>query len=430
MPNFFFINIIIINKKFYINTTMDKKYSFIFKKKNYFKSKLIPLKFNLSDVGEKKYWPAVSKEWINSIYNYNNSHIKNLSFFSLHLKNILDSFFFSMFNNKFLNKTNILRKKKSILKSNNLKKKSFNKIYISNPEIKHNNFKTIITLYVYNREIISFKENIRKLYKLIKTTYIKNNLRLGKYNINKTKVIISNVLKKYKINIILTKLRVYILDYYLNKFKFEKNFIKLLENHINLMYMKKIEFNIINLKHFSFSNNITSEILALKLKKKYINMWRSLSAVLSRVKITKFSGKLIKVKFKKNKKDYINLIENKYESICLNYLIKNIKTNINEFIYNENYKKDIKRIILNFIKFKFIGGLKLELSGRLTKRYRADRAKYLMKTKGRLRDISSAYNGLHMSKYRGHTNANLEYSLYVSKRRIGSYAVKGWMIGV
>jgi len=35
--------------------------------------------------------------------------------------------------------------------------------------------------------------------------------------------------------------------------------------------MKKIEFNIINLKHFNFSKNIINKILNLKLKKKNIN---------------------------------------------------------------------------------------------------------------------------------------------------------------
>ena len=121
----------------------------------------------------------------------------------------------------------------------------------------------------------------------------------------------------------------------------------------------------------------------------------------------------------------MHFIENKYEDIKLNYLIKNVNNNINELIYNLNNKNNIKKIIFNYIKYKFIGGLKLELSGRLTKRYRADRAKYLMKTKGRLRDINSAYKGSYMPKYRGSINANLEYSIYVSKRRIGSYAVKG-----
>jgi hypothetical protein len=146
---------------------------------------------------------------------------------------------------------------------------------------------------------------------------------------------------------------------------------------------------------------------------------------LSRVKIIKFKGKLIKIKLKKNKNDYMHLIENKYGNVSLNYIIKNIKINIDKLIYNLNNKKEIKFNILNFIKYKFIGGLKLELSGRLTRRYRADRAKHLMKIKGRLRDINSAYRGKHLPKYRGYTNANIEYCLYVSKRRVGSYAVKG-----
>jgi hypothetical protein len=132
---------------------------------------------------------------------------------------------------------------------------------------------------------------------------------------------------------------------------------------------------------------------------------------------------------KKNKNSYICFIENKYKNLNLNFIIKNVKININNLLnnlyFNLSNKNEIKKIILKYIKYKFIGGLKLKLSGRLTKRYRADKAVYLMKTKGRLRDINSSYKNLHMAKYRGYTNSNIEYSLYVSKRRIGAYAVKG-----
>jgi hypothetical protein len=269
---------------------------------------------------------------------------------------------------------------------------------------------------VYNRELISFKHNIIKIYKLIKNIYKSKILSINSNYAN----ILNN-------NIII--LRKYILEYYLNKFKFEKSFIKILENYINKIYMKKIEFNIINLKHFSFSNNIINEILALKLKKKHINRWRSLISILSRVKIKKIKGNILRINLKKNKNNYLHLIENKYKNLSLNFIIKNVKINVNK-IFNNLYYNDIKKIIFKYIKYKFIGGLKLKLSGRLTKRYRADKAVYLMKTKGRLRDINSSYRRLHMAKYRGSTNSNIEYSLYVSKRRVGAYAVKGWMMGL
>ena len=354
----------------------------------------------------------MSKEWINSVYNYNNANIKNLPAFNLQLKSIINSFFFSMFKNEFLNKSNL-----------NIKKKSYNRIYTSNPEIKHNNFKSIITVYMYNREEISFKHNINLIYVIIKEIYQSIHLK----SLDNDFLIET----KKRLKIISINLRKYILEYYLNKYKFEKNFIKVLENYINKIYMKKIEFNIINLKHFSFSNNIINEILSLKLKKNYINRWLSLISILSRVKIKKIKGKIIRVKLKKNKNDYVNHIENKYKNVSLNFIIKNNLNNLlNKLYYNLNNKNDIKKIIFKYIKYKYIGGLKIKLSGRLTKRYRADKAVYLMKTKGRLRDINSSYKGFYMAKYRGYANSNLEYSLYASKRRIGSYAVKGWMMGL
>jgi hypothetical protein len=76
-----------------------------------------------------------------------------------------------------------------------------------------------------------------------------------------------------------------------------------------------------------------------------------------------------------------------------------------------------------------MGGIRLEVKGRLTKRYRADRALYKLNWKGGLKNIDSSSNKLSSVIYRGNFNSNVSYSITKSKRRIGSFAVKGWISG-
>jgi hypothetical protein len=76
-----------------------------------------------------------------------------------------------------------------------------------------------------------------------------------------------------------------------------------------------------------------------------------------------------------------------------------------------------------------MGGIRLEIKGRLTRRYRADRAIYKLKWKGGLKNIESSFNKLSSIVYRGHFKPNVTYSIYKSKRRVGAFAVKGWLSG-
>ena len=73
-----------------------------------------------------------------------------------------------------------------------------------------------------------------------------------------------------------------------------------------------------------------------------------------------------------------------------------------------------------------MSGARLSVKGRLTRRYRADRAVYKLKWKGGLKNIHSSLKGLSTEVFRGYIGSNVEKSMFVSKRRIGSFAVKSW----
>jgi hypothetical protein len=76
-----------------------------------------------------------------------------------------------------------------------------------------------------------------------------------------------------------------------------------------------------------------------------------------------------------------------------------------------------------------MSGVRLIVKGRLTKRYRADRAVYKLKWKGGLKNIDSAFKGLSTVQHLGYRDSNVEKAFYCSKRRIGAFGVRTWMAG-
>jgi hypothetical protein len=259
---------------------------------------------------------------------------------------------------------------------------------------------------------------------------------------------------KFKLYNLLILIRKYKFYFNLNKYKFEDIFLQKLGKLISKIYRKKIEFNIINLRSIGFNTDIFTDFLKNKLKKRRMKVLKTMDFILNKANILKING--IKERARNIKNVNFNLLENKYKNLNLNSIISNeyhldeilkesyynsfntfIK-NIDEYFYSIIKDtsliwniKDIfnKKIIFNNIKYKNTRGIRLEVKGRLTKRYRADRALFKIRRKGKLNNIDSSFKGLSGVTFRGYTNSNLDYSMSSSKRRIGSFAVKGWLSG-
>ena len=152
----------------------------------------------------------------------------------------------------------------------------------------------------------------------------------------------------------------------------------------------------------------------------------------------------------------LELVDNKYKNLNISSIINNnndlLKDSLNKLlnnVYNKtsleskliflspsggsgglssgsgnNENLNIRDIILDNINYKNMGGAKLRVKGRLTRRYRADRAVYKLKWKGGLKNIDSAFKGLSTVQYLGHRDSNVTVSSLASKRRIGSFGVK------
>lgn len=184
------------------------------------------------------------------------------------------------------------------------------------------------------------------------------------------------------------KLRKYNLLYSLNQFKFNKlSLLSVLSTILKKILPKKIEYNIINLKYFTNSPDIFTNIIALKLKRKKIRRLKEMSRVLNRTKLPivntiqerTFIGKIF------------DSYKNEYQDLKIISNLKNVNLDNLLNTINNNDKQEISKNIYHTIKYKNIGSIRIEVKGRLTKRYRADRSVYSLRLKGGLKNIDSSF---------------------------------------
>jgi hypothetical protein len=436
--------------------------------------KTIALRKKVGDIGKIKYLPSFSKEWKNTIYSYNKNMLKNIPSNDVNINKIIQSYFNLYFkDHKYVGsrKFILLRRRRTFLR----------KIYVSNAEIKHTNNKAIITLFTVNREKKILKNKYLKINKKISQNLIRRYLLLYKNNVSNIYDIINNHKDEYKFlsinggnkmtkkgflnyrleylnkfiklkdlylrkiwSVIISKywrthlklLRKYDLMYSLNQYKFNNlTFLPKLSNILNKIIGKKIEYNIINLKSIAYNTDLFTNALALKLKKTRMNYIKSMFSILNRAYLPKINTikERTLVKGQKNIDLYLdkykdlNIISN-LNNINLDKLLNNINNTTNTD-KNDTENKKIHNLIYNSIGYKNMGGIRLEVKGRLTKRYRADRSVYSLKWKGGLKNVDSSFKRLSSVLFRGNSKSNTTYTLSQSKRRIGAFAVKGWISG-
>jgi hypothetical protein len=372
-------------------------------------NQLTDLKYKKNYTGNIKYFPAITKEWNNNVYYYNNN-IKNLPLYTNVINVLIKSFFssyrfFKVYTEQFYE---------------NKKFFSLRRIHISDVKIKHTNNKIIISLYTFNKEKLVLLRKIKKLQKKFigKISHLLYKYKKFSYNKNFLILLYKELMliKKYKNKLVI------------NLYKFEEFLLSKLNTLIGKIFLKKIEFNIINLKSLVFNTDIFTRIATIKLKskKRKINPLKIINIFFNKAKLPKVNR--IKEKGRINKQVDKNLLDNRFKNLNLNYILKNKFKNLDEILFSL-YNNNVYKTIFDLIKHKNLGGIRLEAKGRLTKRYRADRALYKVKWKGGLKDIDSSYKGLSSVIIKGYSNSNLDYSISKSKRRIGAFAIKGWISG-
>ena len=225
----------------------------------------------------------------------------------------------------------------------------------------------IIEYHTKNKQIIDYKS-------------------LSKYIILFYKKLIKKSLNKYLLH------KYYQQLVFINKSKFNYNYLQFLKKYLEKIYNKNVEFNLINLRRFYLNSDILSESITLKIRK-------------NRRKLLKYLNTLKrKIKLRNKNNLYYKFIENKLNNV---------------------EKKYLERAVLRNIKYKHVTGFRLETSGRLTRRYTASRSVSKLRYKGNLLNIDSSYRGLSSVLLKGNLKSNLQYTKLKSKTRIGSFGIKG-----
>jgi Mitochondrial ribosomal protein (VAR1) len=414
----------------------NNKISYIFDRKIKNNYKIIPLnKDKNTHLNFFRYFPPANKEWINSIYVFNKNDTKFLPTADKLLLKLIKSYF---------NLYNSIKTKPIRLRFRRL---SIKKIFVSKAEIKHTNYKVVITIYVYNREKI-FLENKLKRIKVLKGLRKRINIVKEKFSDLLNQVIMEKklIMKKFKWNkynfqlylymnqlykdLIIKSLKKEILTIYLkhllylNKSKFQDTYLNELSNIINKIYNKKVEFNIINLKYIHLNSDILTQSISLKLKRRKNTVLKVLKKFFNMINLPNLN-KLAESSFFK---DDIN--KNLLKNINTFNVKNDMKDSLNQSLFNifsEEKTNSIENLVINTIKYKKISGLRLEATGRLSRRITASRSVFKFKYKGSLKNIDSSYKRMPSVLLRGYLKSNIQYSKINSKTRNGSFGIKGWI---
>lgn len=377
--------------------------------------------------------------------------------------------YFNLYSRKLENK---VRLDKFRIRFTRFRRLSTNKILISKAELKHTSDKVIITLYIYNRQKIYYLNKLKtiKVLNLLKKkslrkklSIIKNNsLKIIKKVIQHKKILFNNCSNKnyFKIDYEKKYLKFFfkkclykeILSLYffqilsLNESKFKHSYILHLTNLIETFYNKKVDYNLVILKYLYLNSYIFTETVVTKIR----NRNNKLITVLvnSLLKFTVPPIDLLEMyeeMYNKKKKtqnlkfsDFLEINKNRTKSPqdFLDFILYKMYTNQEKLFFknlqlvknhndNNNMIDNVTNMVLRFIKHKSVSGIRLEAAGRLTRRYKAERSVYKVRYKGNLKNIDSSFKKLSSVLLRGHAKSNLQHTKLKSKKRIGSFGIKG-----
>lgn len=424
----------------------------------------------------------IRSQWPNSIYTFNTNLLKDTPTL-YNIVYLLIKNYFNISNYKLLNKIGIfVRKRKTRL--------TVNKVFVNKPVIKYTNDLININIFIYNRIRFCLYHRLKKLdilnsqiiNKKIKNNIFKSikekngtniverpwfNINLDDYNefyqyslqtfkqFNKLYSTNKNKMLKQKdiemFNIHRKKLDIL----FVNSFFFEKKLIfyykhvllinKLLSDNtfllkisklIGTVFNKNIKLNIFNLIYPYMGLDIFAEIISIKDRLRRYNFKTILRRAFLNVRNLKKSSRF----FFKNKVKWIKQMDfNKQKiskTIASNTLlhdkIENFQIYLNNlFIISKNLKKhpfthDVERYLLFNTKYKYITGVRLKATGRITRRLVAARSISKLEHRGAIRDFESSSLRLHSPTVIGYNKSNVQYLNFTSTNRIGSYGIKGW----
>ena len=425
-----------------------------------------------------KHFPPVNKEWLNSIYAYNNSTAKVLPIADKVILRLIKSYF-NFYSKKLEKKVRMPRIRARV------RRLSTDRMLVSKAEVKHTSDKAIITIYVFNRQKKYYLNKIKKITPIdqidkylstetkmdiiannlpkasalrirkVKEKALKIKLRLRSHNNRFIKLfkkdgLDANLYKNHEIKYLkhyaIKSLRKEMFSIYykqllsFNKSKFENIYVIPFAKLIERVYNKKVEFNFVNLKYLYLNSYLFSDTLVTKLRNRKNRLLKVLKTSLLMFTLPRMDGLAVYNEIYNRKKLIQNLKINDLITNNFNLKPKSSSTDVlehsllkldsyNSFSANDSLKSYayILNSVFGFLKNKFISGVRLEAAGRLTRRNTAARAVSKLRYKGNIKNMDSSNKGLSTVMLRNHAKSNLQYSRLKSKIRIGSFGLKGWV---
>ena len=222
---------------------------------------------------------------------------------------------------------------------------------------------------------------------------------------------------------------------------------------VSKLYNKKIVFNLVNLKYIHLNSDILLHAIKTRLRDYKKNRVTTVfSKVLSLVKVAKINEFTYDIHSPAYK--YIAQHFNKFKFLN-NHIFNDVQnvTPSNESIvplartkFNASAHRDqeqasnlykphnamvlknlnhVQTSTINFIKYKSVFGVRLEGSGRLTKRSTASRSIFKIRYIGNLKNNVVLNRSLSSVILNNNRISNLQFTKISSKTRNGSYGLKG-----
>ena len=203
---------------------------------------------------------------------------------------------------------------------------------------------------------------------------------------------------------------------------------------------KEVSFNFVNLKYPYLNSSLFSSTLVAKIKNRKTKLLTVLRASLAMYEVPRIQQEQRATLYNEiyNRKRRFPNIKIDEDSLFLPALMENVTP----LKYDTTVDRDVEpqgkalkhsdpRALVNTtlgsIKNKAVTGIRLEVAGRLTRRYTAARSLFKLRYKGNIKNMDASYKGLSAVLLRGHAKSNLGYTQTCSRVRIGSFGVKGWV---
>ena len=395
------------------------------------------------DNGKKIHFYIASKEWLSSFYSFNKSLSKELVANNFSLNELVKSYL-----NMGPTKKTVINRRKD-----NKTRYSADRVYTGKAELQHTNSELFISVDTYNKKKAMLEKKLRRFVMLIKfwVIIVKKKKKYIPYYKNRLLHTLKGnffVISKWNLTFFVEKTNLfnYLLKTKWRKFHFydyipsiKKSTSAHLQNLYSLLNYSNKRFKKINKLekflsqiteniHFNTSlyNNLTLfwEKLGLisllgKLYSKNIRMSIAESRAVHLNSETFVSAVALKLRDRTN-----NPVKLLRKSVLNTVRIPDLHTTIT---FDDNRETLNKNNVINNINQQVVTGVRLEASGRLTRRLTAMRAVFKYRYAGSLKNIRSSFNNESTTMLRGYLKSNLQHSLVNSKTRNGTFGLKGWV---